>query len=667
MLLAMIGITGLQPMMAQRMVQASKHIRAYETEKGFELIALVGETPLLVGYSDESTFDEACENPTFRRMLQQMETKAKRGAQRGLEGLPRRRSPMARIPASFGPIFKPADVDEAVRPLCTDVWHQYTSPYYDLCPTIEGKPCVAGCVATSQAQVMRYHRWPEVGTGSYSYFDEEGCKQEVAADFSSHRYDWDHMLDAYSNGYDEQEGLAVAQLMSDCGISVNMRYGTDTSGARVVRQPQALVNYFGYDTGIMMRYRNFYRQVEWDSIMFHEINERRPMLVGGWTTGLAHSFVCDGYDENGYFHINFGNVAGQGNGFYYFNFLTPDVEEWHQHGDNPEDGFNMLQCITTGIQPLLPGQQAAPQHWVYAFSHWEQLYPQNDPLCLVVHNLCNIGWNRHEGQVAIALKPERMGNAAVSNLEEGCLLYTYDREFLLEEVDDTTYTDTLQLSIPQHVKDGTYRIVPVFEDQGQWVEARTMVGIPNYLRCTVSGQQVSVVPPSEELFDLKVTDVSDFPTLFVHWTRPDYTIHLRNDGCEYSGRFYVALYSDAQPEQNVIIAQEGISIQPGETAVRPFTEMVFGKVPVGIYHLRIMVDVDLFSDSLVTIYDDPQTDIEVVATLPTGIEEVKSEKLNVKAVEAYDLQGRRLDAVDARRRRQVVIERYRGSARKVLR
>jgi hypothetical protein len=57
----------------------------------------------------------------------------------------------------------------------------------------------------------------------------------------------------------------------------------------------------------------------------------------------------------------------------------------------------------------------------------------------------------------------------------------------------------------------------------------------------------------------------------------------------------------------------------------------------------------------------------VVATLPTGIEEVKSEKLNVKAVEAYDLQGRRLDAVDARRRRQVVIERYRGSTRKVLR
>lgn len=64
MLLALIGIAGLQPMMAQRMVQASKHIRAYETEKGFELIALVGETPLLVGYSDESTFDEACESPT---------------------------------------------------------------------------------------------------------------------------------------------------------------------------------------------------------------------------------------------------------------------------------------------------------------------------------------------------------------------------------------------------------------------------------------------------------------------------------------------------------------------------------------------------------------------------------------------------------------------------
>ncbi|MBR7046307.1 MAG: C10 family peptidase, partial [Lachnospiraceae bacterium] len=47
---------------------------------------------------------------------------------------------------------------------------------------------------------------------------------------------------------------------------------------------------------------NFFNQCEWDSIMFHELNEGRPMLIGGWSPTRAHSYLCDGYDSHGYFH-----------------------------------------------------------------------------------------------------------------------------------------------------------------------------------------------------------------------------------------------------------------------------------------------------------------------------------------------------------------------------
>ena len=113
--LTTILMAAVQPLLAQRMVQASSHIRVYETDEGFELIAQVGQTPLLVGYSDESTFDEACKDSRFREMLKRMEMHARKATDLNIS-LPRRLSPKARIPASFGTIFKPANVDGGIYP-----------------------------------------------------------------------------------------------------------------------------------------------------------------------------------------------------------------------------------------------------------------------------------------------------------------------------------------------------------------------------------------------------------------------------------------------------------------------------------------------------------------------------------------------------------------------
>lgn len=637
---------------AQQVMRATRHLSALCSPKGFVLTADCGDKSVVLGYSDGGSFDRAQRNPTFRALLQEMELRVAKRAESGI--LP-----------TFGPIYKPADVEEEVLPLCSDVWHQYSSPYFDLCPTIDGDTCVAGCVAVAMAQVMRYHRWPITGSGSYSYEDTKGCGQTLSADFSSHHYDWDHMLDEYTGSFTTREGQAVALLMSDCGISVDMNYGTESSGARSVYQPRALADFFGYDRGMMMRFRSFYTQVEWDSIMFHELSEGRPMIVSGWSPGLAHSFVCDGYDRDGLFHVNFGNEGGDANGYYYFTFLTPDQPQWNNYKEYAENGFNMLQSITTGIRPRLPEQESTEQH-LYAFSHLEilgdspQQYNTTD---IAVCNLGNVGWNKHEGRVVIALRNSKDVTERQTT-QTPIILYDYDRDFLLEEVDDTTYTDTILIQIPQTTADGTYRIVPMYEDNDVWVEARTMVGIPNYLRCEVVGGNATLSQPVNDRFDLKVTAVENFPEIMGHWTRPQYAIRLRNEGSEYSGRMYVALYTDEAPEQNVIIGRVGISLGQDEEARYPFQVTVLQKPPVGIYHLRILADIDVFTDSLVTLYDDPERDIEVVKTLPMGVEDVTDAHTEPTR---YDLTGRRITATEPRNRHLPVIEVMNGKGRKILR
>ena len=76
-----------------------------------------------------------------------------------------------------------------------------------LCPTIAGKHCQTGCVATAMAQVMNFHQWPKEG------------------------FDWGNMLNLYDCEATEKEKLAVAQLMAACGEAVNMEYGVTTSAA----------------------------------------------------------------------------------------------------------------------------------------------------------------------------------------------------------------------------------------------------------------------------------------------------------------------------------------------------------------------------------------------------------------------------------------------------
>lgn len=196
--------------------------------------------------------------------------------------------------------------------LGSTAWGQ-GNPFNLMCPEVDGKKCVTGCVATAMAQVMYYHKWPEHGEGNISYISQYG--HDLSADLSESNYNWNIMLPNYYNSsYSEDSANAVALLMRDCGYSIHANYGLDSTGADF--HGYSLCEYFNYDKGIRQMSYECYDPDEWDSILKTEIDERRPVLYGCVIEGGGgHAIVCDGYDNDGYFHMNFG-WGGAADGYY---------------------------------------------------------------------------------------------------------------------------------------------------------------------------------------------------------------------------------------------------------------------------------------------------------------------------------------------------------------
>lgn len=217
--------------------------------------------------------------------------------------------------------------------LSTANWNQ-GNPYNYYCPEIDGYKCPTGCVATAMAIIMRYHQWPLQGEGSNSY---EWNGQILSKNFEESFYEWEKMPTRDIG--DEQLGeeqKAIASLMYDCGIALNMNYSLWGSGASEFKD--AIVEYFSYKCGVTIS-REYCDGESFFNIVKSDIDQGLPLGVTSahLPSGVgAHEFVCDGYNEDGYLHFNFG-WGGISNGFY-----TIDVNE---------STMGMDLYISQGIRP----------------------------------------------------------------------------------------------------------------------------------------------------------------------------------------------------------------------------------------------------------------------------------------------------------------------------
>lgn len=493
---------------------------------------------------------------------------------------------------------------DRVEPLLSDSWHQY-APYNNMCPTDStGAQCVVGCVATAMSQVMRYWQWPLRGTGQHEYLDSLGCGQTLSAHFEAHEYDWKNMFDKYEEGkYTQAQADAVALLNSDCGIAVNTRYGALSSGAQSICQPIAMVKHFGYDSGIQMLFRDFYSLSEITLMLKQELAAGRPVLISGYNVNGGHAFVIDGYDEQDWFHARWGNPDNDGDGWTYLPYLLPDQPKWYDK-DSPENGFNFLQMFTMGIMPSNHADAQGVERHNFAFQyiravkdrpHSLPVYDRNR-VSLTVHDLSNVGWNMLSDSVAIMLKRDD---------SEVCPLYVYEHDFLLEEIDGITYTDTLSLSFPASVEDGVYTLVPMYRDNAvdggkEWREARTCTGTPNYLIAHVKGNAVTFSSDTASHAYLSLVDI-DMPDLMINGTTPEYSITFKNHNAEMAGRFYLAMEALDEGGQSFYLHRQGLTMAKDEVSTRRFRKSTIYAPRKGTYRLHVLYENNLFADDLIEI------------------------------------------------------------------
>ncbi len=193
-----------------------------------------------------------------------------------------------------------------VEPLVQQRWNQ-DAPYNMYVPA----GCPTGCVATAMAQLMKYWEWPLQGTGEHSY---QWNGQTLSANFGETTYEWDNMIDFYGNGAGTPEQRqAVATLMWHCGVSVNMNYEPDGSGAFSGDVPIAINNYFSYSEHAT-HYGRSGSYNDWIALLKTYIDQHIPLYYSGQSPEGGHAFVCDGYDADDFFHFNWG-WGGASNGY----------------------------------------------------------------------------------------------------------------------------------------------------------------------------------------------------------------------------------------------------------------------------------------------------------------------------------------------------------------
>ena len=211
----------------------------------------------------------------------------------------------------------------AVPPLFDLRWNQ--DCYYNmLCPTSSSwyAPCghmYAGCVACAMSMVMKYWNWPDHGTGSHTY-TPSGCPQQ-SANFESTNYDWNNMPVSLTASSSSAQKDAVARLMWHCGISVDMAYAADGSGASSYNVPNSLKQYFRYCDAVNIKSRNDYTKTQWEDLLIASFDRGIPCYYSGAEGQAGHAFVCLGYNNNRQFYFNWG-WSNQYNNYYAIDALN---------------------------------------------------------------------------------------------------------------------------------------------------------------------------------------------------------------------------------------------------------------------------------------------------------------------------------------------------------
>ena len=428
---------------------------------GFVIVSGDDSAPAVLGYSDKGTFDANNQPEAMQHLLE--------GYAAQIQALTMGAKPALR--QSLG---------AAIRPLVTAHWAQ-TAPFNTMLPTLSnGNQAVSGCVATAMAQVLYYWKHPTVSTAIPEYTSQYLGINMPALEPA--QFNWNAMQDIYLSNDTQSEGaLAAAQLTLYCAQSVQMNFMYGVSSANTALIPSAISTYFGYKASAHCEYRENFTTQGWTNLIYNELSNGRPVIYSGSKASGGHAFICDGYDGEGMFHMNWG-WGGMSDGYYLINVLNPDAQGTGSASD--AYGYILSQFIIVGIEPgeaetefaVTANQIALVEATTARESSSENF------MARVNCNFCNytlqtidmsFGWGLYQGEELISV----IFNSSISQLQPSYYVPDKNRK----------------LNFGSGLTSGTYRIVPIYSEyrQGNW---RPCKGADvNYIEVTIDGNECTII------------------------------------------------------------------------------------------------------------------------------------------------------------------------------
>lgn len=532
----------LQPITTERSTLGPLYYVLGAPSRGFVIVSGDDAAAPILGYSDESGFDPAHVPPSVVKWLDGYKAQLRDVIRRHAAPAPRVAEDWNRLRSGTpGPAL--AKAAAGAGPLLQSKWNQI-APYNALCP--RGDP--TGCVATAMAQIMKYWSYPAHGAGFHSY--NHAVYGTISANIGNDAYAWSAMPNAVTSA-----NPAVAALMFDAGVSIDMQYSASSSNAYVIASDNpaasaeaSLKKYFSYKPSLTGVRRKSYTTAQWTATLKTEINASRPVLYAGFGTGGGHAFVCDGYDANNFFHFNWG-WGGEYDGFFSVDNLDPAGV-----GTGGGSGvYNSGHQAIIGIEP--PVATLAPSLALYNYVTPSAATIYYDQAFSVSTNVINNGNGAFNGDLCAAVFDDSSNFIDYVETKTGLTL-----------APGNVYTSNLVFSNP-----GLYSVLPqhctigVFyrPTGGDWVAAGAAGLYTNFTPFDVKN------PSDIEMYSaMSVTPGA----VFTRGNPASVTVNLTNTAAgAFLGKYQVNLYNlDGSGVETLGELSEENGLQPGYVYNPPY-------------------------------------------------------------------------------------------------
>lgn len=464
---------------------------AFNLEQGYVIVSGDDEMTELVGYAENGFFDAENVPPQMQLWLD--------GYAEYVAAVQSGKAKARKILLSDSPSV-------VVEPLVSTKWNQ-DAPFNNFAPEYTDdnnntQRCATGCAATAMAQIMKFHNWPEQGVGHYSY--EHQSFGTISSNFSEHVYDWTNMIDRYNNGeYSNVQADAVALLMKDCGVSLNMNYGP-VSGASIYSYTPAFKNYFRYSSRTVNR--SGCETAEFTRIITDELQEGRPIIYCGTGEDGGHAFVVDGYDTNYFLHVNWG-WGGYSDGYFDMNYMDPaglgigggsGAFKWNQ-------GIVLARPLKDGVEPYEFIQQLCFVLFndVQGGIFCKQEMPANkgDDVTILLRNTANLSGESFFGSLNVGVFDDSGALVTMGNEER----IENNNGELLEFQSGRLYSVDLPMTLnTAGIADGNYIVRAMSKANGNvWRKFAST----DCLNMTVADGKVSLVSPTP---NISLTGISSY-------------------------------------------------------------------------------------------------------------------------------------------------------------